>query len=1573
MIKRILSVVFAAVMLCTLFLANPAAANAASEMSISEECVETIKKIEGFYAIPYWDYSQWTVGYGTTCAEEDLERYQTYGIPMDEANALMAEQLAKFEESVNAFAERNNITLTQGQFDALVSLTYNLGSALLYNSSNRVHRAVLDGASVNEVIFAFSVHCMAGGEFLPGLMRRRLAEANMFLNGVYDNYAPENYCYVIYDANGGTRDVSAQGYDCNLAAEPLSVPTYEGYTFVGWYTSATGGTRVTVLDEHTAGMTLYAHWEKTQNSADTSANIQVTVTEKAVNVRTGPGVSYSICSGAFEGQTLKITGITTVDGLRWGKFDGGWICLRYTNYADLTGDYGDPVEKPEDTVKIEVPIRATVVGSGAAVHNGPHGTYPQLKTLPAGTEIELTEIAVIFDTVWAKCNEGWVKVNLRILLHDNQKLAHSAKVNVTYYYLNIRSAPGASNSLVTSVQQGTELEILAVEYVGDVLWGRCSQGWVSLDYTSFDMSALNTYRYHSYGEWYQTQAGSCVVASHERRDCKLCGAYETRQSTPGSHSYGAWYESEPATCVTPGQERRDCANCDAFETRQTALGNHGFGEWYEVAAGSCTVLGVERRDCQYCSSYELRESSLSGHTFGEWIELMPSTCVSNGQEYRICSECSYLDSRQKELVDHVYGQWYETIVPTVDAAGEERRDCENCDAYETRRVEPTEHFYGEWYDVTVATCTEAGQQRRDCLHCDLFMTREIDALGHDMSAWYILIEPSCTEPGEQCRVCMVCAHTETEAVEPKGHDYDVWFDITVATCDQDGERCRFCKVCTYMDTETVTAVGHNYGNWITILQPTCGYQGEQCRICQICNQLQQEKIPALEHTYGEWYTVTPAACGKIGEERRDCSTCGYIESRELKADDHTFGQWFTVTPAACGTPGEECRVCNVCMYVETREVQADDHAYGAWSTGSEATCDTPGAMIRICANCGNAETKTIEAIGHNYGQWYVAKQPTTSADGEERRDCANCGKYESRKIDRLPSENPSVTISKVYAVVGDYYIHVRSAASDTAAAVDKLYYGQRVEVLEQKTVTGAVWVRFDTDRWICITDKVKLETVEEEAVYGERVFATVTVTLLNVRSAPTTSSVASGYLLKGERVEILEQMISGDVTWGRIAEGWICLTTNTTLDYEPVVTGSANNVTIRVMGTVTYDGLNVRSGCGASYSKVTSLKYGASVEILELALSGTQVWGRIEQGWVRVDGYVKLKMIRQDSLGGHYYGEWTVVTKPTCVKEGQERRNCTECNEYETRPIAALGHTYSSWTVGVQPTCVQEGMQARVCQVCMTAETQSLAKTDHVFGQWYVQVAATATQPGLESRDCKNCSKSEDRVIAPLGGMVTRVYGVVTGNSYVNVRAGSNMNASLLTTLAYGTRVEILEQATDSYGRNWGRVTENGWICLTGYVTLVTVTENADGSSSSANVVKNYGTVTASVVNIRGGVGATYDLLGVLNKGARVEILETKVASNGWTWGRISANGWICLTGYVQTETVTETVDNGAWNFTMKVNTSRCHIYSSTNTNSTSAGYYIFGAYVEILEQKVVNGEMWARTLQGWILGANLV
>ena len=71
--KRITSFLLAIVLFAGLVLTGAPVAYAASDMSVRDELIGILKKEEGFSAKPYWDYGQYTVGYGTRCPDEMLE------------------------------------------------------------------------------------------------------------------------------------------------------------------------------------------------------------------------------------------------------------------------------------------------------------------------------------------------------------------------------------------------------------------------------------------------------------------------------------------------------------------------------------------------------------------------------------------------------------------------------------------------------------------------------------------------------------------------------------------------------------------------------------------------------------------------------------------------------------------------------------------------------------------------------------------------------------------------------------------------------------------------------------------------------------------------------------------------------------------------------------------------------------------------------------------------------------------------------------------------------------------------------------------------------------------------------------------------------------------------------------------------------------------------------------------------------------------------------------------------------------------------------------------------------------
>ncbi|WP_459661291.1 lysozyme [Acinetobacter calcoaceticus] len=117
----------------------------------------------------------WTIGIGTTIYPNGVKVKQGDTCTLDQAKTYFKHDLGKFEKTVNDYVK---VPLTQNQFDALVSLTYNIGSGAFNNSTllKRLNKSDYQGAADQ-----FLVWNKAGGKVVKGLVRRREAERSLFL------------------------------------------------------------------------------------------------------------------------------------------------------------------------------------------------------------------------------------------------------------------------------------------------------------------------------------------------------------------------------------------------------------------------------------------------------------------------------------------------------------------------------------------------------------------------------------------------------------------------------------------------------------------------------------------------------------------------------------------------------------------------------------------------------------------------------------------------------------------------------------------------------------------------------------------------------------------------------------------------------------------------------------------------------------------------------------------------------------------------------------------------------------------------------------------------------------------------------------------------------------------------------------------------------------------------------------------------------------------------------------------------------------------------------------------------
>ena len=148
-----------------------------SSMSISSNGVDFIKRKEGFRTNAYQDsVGVWTIGYGTTAAALGREIGRNETVSKAQATQYLLEHLENsYSPAVKRYVKS---TVTQGEFDAMVSFTYNLGSGSFKKSTllKKFNAGDHFGAAME-----FLKWDKAGGKKLAGLTKRRKEEQEIFL------------------------------------------------------------------------------------------------------------------------------------------------------------------------------------------------------------------------------------------------------------------------------------------------------------------------------------------------------------------------------------------------------------------------------------------------------------------------------------------------------------------------------------------------------------------------------------------------------------------------------------------------------------------------------------------------------------------------------------------------------------------------------------------------------------------------------------------------------------------------------------------------------------------------------------------------------------------------------------------------------------------------------------------------------------------------------------------------------------------------------------------------------------------------------------------------------------------------------------------------------------------------------------------------------------------------------------------------------------------------------------------------------------------------------------------------
>ena len=266
----------------------------------------------------------------------------------------------------------------------------------------------------------------------------------------------------------------------------------------------------------------------------------------------------------------------------------------------------------------------------------------------------------------------------------------------------------------------------------------------------------------------------------------------------------------------------------------------------------------------------------------------------------------------------------------------------------------------------------------------------------------------------------------------------------------------------------------------------------------------------------------------------------------------------------------------------------------------------PGTKVTILetTNVGSAAWGRIDK-GWVCMQYIQLDQPTA--------DTGNSGSSGS---------NPTGKAGTVYNCSK---LNVRKGPGTQNQSLGYLKPGDSVMIYEETVAGGMPWGRTDLG-WVCMNyirlkdgsasggtaNNGSADTGNTNAGTSGAATGTVTgASALRVRSGPGTSHPQVTTLNRGTKVTILETTVVSGVSWGRIEEGWICLS------YVQMESGN-----LAFSGKVTASSLRIRSAAGTANAMVGSYTKGQTVTILETKTVNGTKWGRTDKGWISLE-YVK--------------------------------------------------------------------------------------------------------------------------------------------------------------------------------------------------------------------------------------------------------------------------------------------------------------------------------------------------------------
>ena len=698
----------------------------------------------------------------------------------------------------------------------------------------------------------------------------------------------------------------------------------------------------------------------------------------------------------------------------------------------------------------------------------------------------------------------------------------------------------------------------------------------------------------------------------------------------------------------------------------------------------------------YGSTITLPENpTKAGYNFLGWVGYTESM--------KVTGDVKINSSWQHHGEGHVYGEMVH-IDATCEEQGFDKYTCTICGEWYGENYTPA---LGHSYTTSVvdATCIEDGYTLHACECGYSYKDTFVDALGHSYGELITDVDATCTTDGQGHKVCARCSDVLEESIPAKGHEFTSTI-IANSTCETAGTIRYECH-CGHKVDETLPLAEHNYQKqyasksfleWLIewLLNIFYGYEGNQAYYfkCSDCGHIATEEevklstsasvMAACVHKLGEFELVKDATCQEVAVYGKKCSLCGEMVEAKIGAlSDHTPGSAVKENAAApdCVNNGSYdnvvyCTVCNAELSRDTVVVPALGHTESTpvEENRVEADCVNNGSYDTVvyCSVCKEElerVTTTISALGHTLSQVVVENNVAPSCTDDGSYDnvvyCTVCEVQLSRDTVVVPAlghtESTPVEENRVEADC------VNNGSYDTV-----VYCSVCKEELERVTTTvSALGHKAGS---VVVENNVEPNCTNDGS-YDNVVYCTVCDAEL---SRNTVVVPATGHSH--------ETAVTAPTCTEQGFTTYTCHCGDTYVADEVAALGHTEVVDQAVAPTCTTTGLTEGKHCDVCGETLVAQQ---TVDALGHTEGATVVENNVDPTCTADGSYDNVTRCGncETELGrdtvvvpatGHSFDEWTVSKAPTCTEAGEERRDCNNCDHYETKELVALGHDYSN-------------------------------------------------------------------------------------------------------------------------------------------------------------------------------------------------------------------------------------------------------------------------------------------------------